>query len=151
MARSKNYIYDAGRDMVGRPRADDGWSRLAAAVLRQAFADYYKDCIPLSRVPKRPLRRTRGRMDKHINDCPEYQRRGMEKDREIRRQAELDFFHSDWYLILSTQTDFELVDKVLRKIEEKREMGLPLYEQSFDLMDEDEKESNYGDSSIDPR
>jgi len=71
----------------------------------------------------------------------------MEKDREIRRQAELEFFHSGWYLILSSQTDFDLIDRVLRKIEEKREMGLPLYEQSFDLMDE--KESNYGDSSID--
>lgn len=146
MGRYKNQLYDVGETMFGDHRQDDCWTRLATAIIRQAYSDYYKDCIPYSQIKCNP--KGRGRWSKTENE-PSYWRTQRETDRELRKQEEIAFFHSDWFATLSTMRDLTIIKDILNKIEEKRENGYPLFDRTD--MDEEEKEIYYGYSSSDFR
>lgn len=125
---SKSMASDIMNPNFGVPQ-DDPWARLAVAVVRQACLDYHKDCRKPKKPPARPLRRHNG-VREEMTDL-EYERwlEQQEKDRKNRKQRELEFFHSEYCKVLLRQADDELIDRIIARIEEKRDAGLPLFDQ----------------------
>lgn len=110
-------------------RPNDPWARLGIAIVRQACLDYHKDCRMFKKLPARPVKKIKGKPPEKMTDH-EYHLWLVKqvKDRQIRRQRELDFFHSEDCLLYLGQADYELIDRIIAKIEEKRDAGLPLYD-----------------------
>lgn len=108
---------------------DNPWSRLAVAVVRQACLDYHKDCRKPKKLPARPMRKHNGVLEEMTDLEYEMWLERQEKDRENRKQRVLEFFHSEYCKVLLRQADDELIDRIIAKIEEKRDAGLPLFDQ----------------------
>ena len=124
----KSFASDIMNPNFGVPQ-DDPWARLAVAVVRQACLDYYKDCRKPKKLPARPVRKHNGVLREMTDLEYEMWLKQQEKDRENRKQRELEFFHSEYCKVLLRQADDELIDRIIAKIEEKRDAGLPLFDQ----------------------
>lgn len=110
-------------------RTETCYERLATAIIKQACMDFYRDCDCPDKPRKRPHKKINGKRGELMTDI-EFAEwlEDLEKDRLARRREELNFFHSEWYLILSRHNDFDLIDTIIREIERKRESGLPLFD-----------------------
>ena len=108
---------------------DNPWSKLAVAVVRQACLDYHKDCRKPKKLPARPMRKRNGVLEEMTDLEYEMWLERQEKDRENRKQRELEFFHSEYCKVLLRQADDELIDRIIARIEQKRDAGLPLIDQ----------------------
>ena len=73
--------------------------RLKYAIVRRAYEDYYICC-----------------------DCDKADQKRLETKKEL-----LAFFHSDWYNFLC-DFDAETTYRILREIERKKRLGLPLFD-----------------------
>lgn len=127
-------------EMRGR-KYEDCWTRLGIAVIKQACMDYHKDCRPFKKLPKRPYKKADGKKSDLMTDHEYHEWLVTQvKDRRARKERLNEFFHSEWYLILSGQDDFELADKILKAIEKRRDDGLPLFDrrEQIDIDEEDE-------------
>lgn len=125
---SKAMASDIMNPNFGVPQ-DDPWTRLAVAVVRQACLDYHKDCRKAKKLPARPLRRHSGVREEMTDLEYDLWLESQEKDRENRKQRELEFFHSEYCKVLLRQADNELIDRIIERIEQKRDAGLPLIDQ----------------------
>lgn len=127
MSNNRSFEFNQA-EMRGR-KYEDCWVRLGIAVIKQACMDYYKDCRPFKKLPKRPYKKPNGKKGDLMNDHEYHEWLiSQVKDRRARKQRLIDFFHSEWYLILSGQDDFELADKMISVIEKRRDEGLPLFD-----------------------
>lgn len=109
--------------------AEGGWQRLATAIIKQACIDYYEVCRLWTKLPKY---RDKHNKVKRLTDH-DYHVWLVEENRKRqgRKQELLNFFHSDWYLVLSGHPDFELIDRVIKKIEEKRANKYRLFSRDY--------------------
>jgi len=125
---SKAMASDIMNPNFGVPQ-DDPWTRLAVAVVRQACLDYHKDCRKAKKLPARPIRRHGGIREEMTDLEYDLWLESQEKDRENRKQRELEFFHSEYCKVLLRQADDELIDRIIARIEQKRDAELPLIDQ----------------------
>ena len=125
----KSFASDIMNPNFGVPQ-DDPWSRLGVAIVKQACLDYHKDCRMFKKLPARPVKKFKGKPPERMTDH-EYHLWlvNQVKSRQIRKQRELDFFHSQECLLYLGLPDFETIDRIIAKIEEKRDAGLPLFDQ----------------------
>lgn len=126
---SKNVASDLLNPNYGA-RPDDPWARLGIAIVKQACLDYHKDCRMFKKLPARPVKKVKGKPPEKMTDH-EYHLWlvNQVKSRQFRKKRELEFFYSKTCLLYLGQADFKLVDEIIAKIEEKRDAGLPLYDQ----------------------
>ena len=113
---------------------DDGVKRLALAIIRRAYEDYYTSCVMPPRLPKRPTiqRLVKGRIVKSIATDHEYHEWLVERLRKMQnKRDEVEFFFwSTWY---DTLVDMEpdgktaRINKILNELEYRRKNGLGMF------------------------
>ena len=113
---------------------EDGVKRLALAIIRRAYEDYYTSCAMPPRLPKRPTiqRLVKGRIVKSIATDHEYHEWLVERLRKMQnKRDEVEFFFwSTWY---DTLVDMEpdgktaRINKILNELEYRRKNGLGMF------------------------
>ena len=113
---------------------DDGAKRLALAIIRRAYEDYYTSCVMPPRLPKRPTiqRLVKGRIVKSVATDHEYHEWLVERLRKMQnKRDEVEFFFwSTWY---DTLVDMEpdgktaRINKILNELEYRRKNGLGMF------------------------
>lgn len=113
---------------------EDGVKRLALAIIRRAYEDYYTSCVMPPRLPKRPTiqRLVKGRIVKSIATDHEYHEWLVERLRKMQnKRDEVEFFFwSTWY---DTLVDMEpdgktaRINKILNELEYRRKNGLGMF------------------------
>lgn len=113
---------------------DDGVKRLALAIIRRAYEDYYTSCVMPPRLPKRPTiqRLVKGRIVKSVATDHEYHEWLVERLRKMQnKRDEVEFFFwSTWY---DTLVDMEpdgktaRINKILNELEYRRKNGLGMF------------------------
>ena len=131
---------------------DETVNKLCYAIIKRAVLDYYQDCVMPEVLPPRPkcVDYIRGKkVYRYMTDHERHQLLvAMEKDRKIRRDKELKFFHSAWYRLLATEGNATKhaveIDVILNEIKRRRMAGLTPFEKDDEALEEAEV-VNYGD------
>lgn len=128
---------------------DAGYHRLAYAIVRRAYEDYYLSIMP-RKLPRRPkiTRVVKGKTVKEIMNDHEYHEWLVDRLRKMqaRRDAVEYFLWSPWYdELVGMEPDgkTERVNKILSELEYRRKNGLGMFG------DEETEEFENGDSGAD--
>lgn len=113
---------------------DDGAKRLALAIIRRAYEDYYTSCVMPPRLPKRPTiqRLVKGRIVKSVATDHEYHEWLVERLRKMQnKRDEVEFFlWSTWYdTLVDMDPDGKTarINKILNELEYRRKNGLGMF------------------------
>lgn len=113
---------------------EDGAKRLALAIIRRAYEDYYTSCVMPPRLPKRPTiqRLVKGRIVKSIATDHEYHEWLVERLRKMQnKRDEVEFFlWSTWYdTLVDMDPDGKTarINKILNELEYRRKNGLGMF------------------------
>lgn len=113
---------------------EDGVKRLALAIIRRAYEDYYTSCVMPPRLPKRPTiqRLVKGRIVKSIATDHEYHEWLVERLRKMQnKRDEVEFFFwSTWYdTLVDMDPDGKTarINKILNELEYRRKNGLGMF------------------------
>lgn len=113
---------------------EDGVKRLALAIIRRAYEDYYISCVMPPRLPKRPTiqRLVKGRIVKSIATDHEYHEWLVERLRKMQnKRDEVEFFlWSTWYdTLVDMDPDGKTarINKILNELEYRRKNGLGMF------------------------
>lgn len=128
--------------MSGAALSDEGVENLVFGIIRRALIDYYNTCMIRKKLPKRP-KTDECKRGKKVGKRPMTDHEfhmwlvTREMDRRRLKADALAFLYSDWYRTLTGKKydNTSEIDKLIAVIEEKRRLGVPLFE------DEENEES----------
>lgn len=130
---------------------DDGAERLALAIVRRAYEDYYTSCAFPHKLPKRPkiVHMVNGKFKKELATDHEYHEWLVAKFRRMQnRRDEVEYFlWSQWYdTLVDMEPDgkTERINKIIEELVYRRKNGIGLFENG-----ETEEEEEDGYSSVD--
>lgn len=119
---------------MGIELTDDGAERLAVAIIRRAYEDYYISCAFPKKLPKRPyiVHYSGGKSKREKATDHEYHEWLVAKLRRMQnKRDEVEFFFwSTWY---DTLVDMEpdgktaRINKILNELEYRRKNGLGMF------------------------
>ena len=129
---------------MGKLLTRDGAERLAYAIVRRAYEDYYISCVMPKKLPNRPkvLHIVKGKKTKEIATDHEYHvwLVGRLKSRQWMRDDAERFIWSKWYdtlVNLDPDGKTERVNRILNELEYRRKNGLPMFGDGTETEDEE--------------
>ena len=127
------------------PITNDGAERLACAIVRRAYEDYYTSCVLPPRLPKRPrvIHIVKGQPTKELATDHEYHLWLVDRVKRMQnRRDEVEFFlWSSWYdTLVNVESDgkTERINKILNELEYRRKNGLGMFGDNKETEEDDE-------------
>lgn len=122
----------------------DGAERLAYAIIRRAYEDYYISCVFPRKLPKRPkiVHVVNGKPQKELATDHEYHEWLVDRlHRMQERRDEVEFFlWSAWYdtlVNMSTDGKTERINRILNELQYRRKNGLGMFGDNEGTEDEE--------------